>query len=203
MAAAVPALDELLDYLESVGTDAIEHTHGTLRAHLRGTYDLLAGWGSPEPVCLAGLFHSVYGTEKFQITTIPLEERSGVRERIGTQAERLVHLYALLRRTSLYENLDRGWPYSVALRDGGRESLTGDEFVGLMTLDLANRLEQTHGPLGDSDRATYSKAIPVLPAAGVELLRPFLDRRARSPRSARAALRAVPGARRLKRALLG
>jgi len=202
--AAKPAaqLDTLLDYLTAVGTDETAHTHGSLREHLRGTYDMLAGWGASEQACLAGLFHSVYGTERFQTTTIGLDDRSDVRARIGEHAERLVYLYALLRRSSLYANLDRGWPYSVETLDGRTESLDTGEFVDLMTLDLANRLEQTHGPLGDGDRATYRKAVPVLPAAAVAALGSSLEQR-RSGVDIRSLARSVPFARRLKRALLG
>ena len=50
MAGEASHLDGLLDYLESVGADATAHTHGSLREHLKGTYDLLAGWGAPERV---------------------------------------------------------------------------------------------------------------------------------------------------------
>ena len=83
-------------YLEQLGTDETEHTHGSLREHLRGTYALLAGWGASEETCLAGLFHSIYGTEKFKTTTIPLDQRDNVRHRIGDEAERLVYLDAVL-----------------------------------------------------------------------------------------------------------
>jgi hypothetical protein len=195
-------LDDLLDFLESVGTEETEHTHGSLRSHLRGTYDTLAHWGCPEAVCRAGLFHSVYGTEMFQKTTIPLDERSAVQTRIGLESERLVHLYALLRRASLYENLDRGWPYAVALRDDSSEPLSREEFVGLMTIDVANRLEQTHGPLGDADRTIYRKAIPLLPQLAVTDLGTALAHSRPRLEGLRALARRVPMLRRLKRALV-
>jgi len=195
-------LDDLLDYLESVGTEETEHTHGSLRAHLRGTYDTLARWGCPEPVCTAGLFHSVYGTEKFQKTTIPLDERSAVQTRIGLESERLVHLYALLRRASLYENLDRGWPYAVALRDDRSEPLSREEFVGLITIDIANRLEQTPGVLGEADCTTYRKAIPLLPHPAVIELGAVLARPRPRLEGVRNRVRRIPLLRRFKRALL-
>ncbi len=195
-------LDALLDFLTAVGTHETAHSHGSLREHLRGTYDLLGGWEAPERVCLAGLFHSVYGTERFQTTTIRLEDRSDVRSRIGDDAERLVYLYAVLRRASLYANLDRGWPYAVETLDGRSESLTREEFVDLMTLDLANRLEQTHGPLADGDRVVYRTAVPLLPAAAVAELGSLPAHR-HATADARALARRVPGARRLKRLLLG
>ena len=47
MAGEASHLDGLLDYLESVGANGTAHMHGSLREHLQGTYDLLAGWGAP------------------------------------------------------------------------------------------------------------------------------------------------------------
>ena len=194
-------LEALLDYLETVGAEQVEHTHGSLRAHLQGTYDLLSGWGCPQAVCLAGLFHSVYGTEKFTTTTIPLDQRDTVRDRIGMEAERLVLLYSTLSRASLYENLDHGWPYALRLRGGTTEAIDIGDLTALITLDFANRLEQTHGPLTDIDRGVYRKAVPLLPAAAVTQLHHILTRRVPLADQARSVLRKMPGARRLKHAL--
>ena len=38
------------------------------------------------------MFHSIYGTEKFQGFTLPLERRAEVRALIGDRAERLAYL---------------------------------------------------------------------------------------------------------------
>lgn len=193
--------DELLDYLEQLGTDETEHTHGSLREHLRGTYALLAGWGASEETCLAGLFHSIYGTEKFKTTTIPLDQRDNVRHRIGDEAERLVYLYAVLLRSSLYTNLERGWPYSLDLRDETSIPIDLDDMVSLTTLDFANRLEQTHGPLNDDHLVTYERAVPLLPAPAVVELRALQARHVPLGRRSRKLARRIPGLRALKSAL--
>jgi hypothetical protein len=31
--------------------------------HLKAVQNVLKEWGEPEPVCRAGLFHSIYGTQ--------------------------------------------------------------------------------------------------------------------------------------------
>ena len=36
--------------------------------HLQGVQRVLESWGEPNAVSLAGLFHSIYGTELFQVT---------------------------------------------------------------------------------------------------------------------------------------
>ena len=51
----------------------------------------------PEDVCRAGMFHSIYGTEKFQGFKLPLE-RGDVRALMAAQALRLLELRASFDR---------------------------------------------------------------------------------------------------------
>src|SRR5689334_19138700 len=171
-------LERALEALAADGAADTAHPSGTLLAHLRGTAECLARWGCPEHLRLAGLYHSVYGTEAFRTTTIAPAERGRVRARIGARAERLVHLYSTIARRTLYENLGRGAPYTVVDRGTGEEiGLDGvEELADLMTLDVANRLEQlprTSMSLRrmEHDRRIYERAIPLLPAAAVAELR--------------------------------
>ncbi len=90
----------LLDYLEHIGTRGIPHYRQSLFDHLRGTYEILKRWGCPENVCVAGLFHSVYGTQPFRIQTIAYAQRREVRMFIGKRAERLVYLFSISDRPS-------------------------------------------------------------------------------------------------------
>lgn len=64
--------------LESYGTAAAPHTGRSLRDHLIGTFDLLEAWGNDRDVCLAGLFHSIYGTEVYTHASADLAERSTI-----------------------------------------------------------------------------------------------------------------------------
>jgi len=173
-----PEIQQALDLLEEIGAEDTDHPRGTLSEHLRGTYDVLVGWGCERDVCLAGLYHSVYGTEVFETVTVALDARDKVREAIGTDAERLVYLYCALARESLYDNLSTGGPpYCVRSRLEGTEfRLTRDEYAGLLTIDLANRLEQLpHSrPSREQfveDRSRYLAAIPLLPPSAVTQLR--------------------------------
>jgi len=171
-------LERALEHLAQEGAAIMVHPSGTLMAHLRGTYETLSRWRCPEYLCLAGLYHSVYGTEVFRTATMSPSERDRVRERIGARAERLVHLYSTIRRRTLYENLARGAPYTVVDRATGETLPLGgiEELADLMTLDLANRVEQLpRTPMSlrrmESDRRLYEKAVPLLPRAAVEDLR--------------------------------
>ena len=52
--------------LDRVPVKGMEHFGRPFREHLIGTHDLLDQWQNSENVCLAGLFHSVYGTKTFR-----------------------------------------------------------------------------------------------------------------------------------------
>jgi hypothetical protein len=188
--------------LEELGVEDVEHPSGTLMEHLQGTYDLLAGWGCPPHVCVAGLYHSVYGTEFFEKQTLGLDARERVKAAAGDAAEELVFLYCVIRRRSLYDNLERGGPYTVETRSGKVLPLTGvEQFSELLTLDLANRIEQLdENPLGslelEQERRTYERAVPVLTQEAVRSLRSVFPHRSRLELAAR---RIVRSGRRLVR----
>ena len=54
----------------------------------------------PETICLAGLYHSVYGTEGFQGYTLPLAERPKIRELIGARGELAVFYNCVMDKSS-------------------------------------------------------------------------------------------------------
>ncbi|HJQ82729.1 MAG TPA: hypothetical protein VKA21_01540 [Candidatus Binatia bacterium] len=194
-------LDGALRLLADAGAGTTVHPSGTLLGHLQGTRALLVRWGCAEHVCAAGLYHSVYGTEAFRRATIGPHERACVRDCIGADAERLAHLYCTMVRRSLYENLDRGAPHHVVDRTSGeRIVLDLGELSDLLTLDLANRLEQLpRVPMSlwrmEADRRRYGRAVPFLPEAAAVEMRRVYRRRSR-------ALIAADGLIRLARRLL-
>ena len=51
--------------------------------HLRAVQHLLQAWGMLEAITLAGLFHSIYGTEGFQDFQLSLDRRDDVKKLIG------------------------------------------------------------------------------------------------------------------------
>ena len=71
MAAESAEAEDPLDFLKSLGTDSVRHTQqfaadgeelheGSFMDHLTETEAILRGWGCPEHVARAGLFHSIY-----------------------------------------------------------------------------------------------------------------------------------------------
>ena len=133
-------LESCRRYLLALGADKLLHSGRHFLAHLEGTYRLLRGWGLPEPVCYAGLFHSMYGTDGFKRNALTLDDRHEVRALIGEEAERLVYLFCSIRRISMFE---RGAPESIRFREADRRTpISKSEWVALLHIEYANTLDQ-------------------------------------------------------------
>jgi hypothetical protein len=110
--------------------------------HLLGARALLAAWGARQPVCDAGLFHSVYSTEAYKAAALPLDRRDEVRALIGEEAERLAWLFCVMERDTFDANLARTAGLELTNRlTSERISLSHGEFVDLVNLSCANTLE--------------------------------------------------------------
>jgi hypothetical protein len=175
--AATAADDDPVALLLEAGVGGTPHPSGMLLAHLRGTRDCLARWGCPRHVALAGLFHSAYGTELFPLESLDPADRARVRARIGADAEALAHLYSVMVRRSLHDALRAGPPYRVVdRRTGAALALDERQVAELLTLDLANRIEQLpRTPMSlwrmARDRRRWERAAPLLPPAAVTEMR--------------------------------
>src|SRR4051794_36779853 len=90
----------LTDFLVGMGVEQVSHTHKSYLAHLIAVSRTLEAQSFPEEVYRAGMFHSIYGTERFQGFKLPLERRDEVRALIGERAERLAYLNCAMNRAS-------------------------------------------------------------------------------------------------------
>ena len=71
-------------FVEAIGTGNIIHNSGDLFGdHLRSVQRVLKEWGEDEEVQLAGLFHSIYGTEGFQDFQLSFDRRDDIKKLIG------------------------------------------------------------------------------------------------------------------------
>src|SRR6185436_3210797 len=107
-----PNYRQMIDFLRGLGTEDVQHSgeKGFL-AHLIGVFKDLESWGCDRDVCRAGLFHSIYGTEKFQKFCLPLDRRDEVRQLIGDRAERLAYANSMMDRPSFDRLIDTPGPY--------------------------------------------------------------------------------------------
>ena len=86
--------DQCIQYIINK-CQGICHGDSDFANHLMGVYSLMLYSNAPEHLCLAGLFHSIYGSEEFNPElNITREE---VIDYIGKEAEELVFLFCFLR----------------------------------------------------------------------------------------------------------
>ena len=135
-------LENRLRFLRDANTEGMPHSDRALFDHLLGTRQLLVEWGSRPALCDAGLFHSIYSTEHFEQTAVPLTKRDEVRQLIGEEAESLVWLFCMMRRETFFLDLGKDRSPSVQHRETGEQIfLSGTEHQDLLTLLFANWLE--------------------------------------------------------------
>lgn len=173
-----------LALLRALDAHVTSHSRGTLLEHLRGTHDLLREWGNGPEVCVAGLFHSIYGTYAFETRSADLGMRDAVARVIGEPAERLVHLFCVTDRRRFYDHLGEA---RFALHDMVEDrELPVDRatLAALIEMEVANVVDQL-------PRRSPRKA-----RAAVELYGPAFERAedymsAGAARAARACFRSV------------
>lgn len=160
-----------LALLRERGAHLIRHSADmTLLDHLVAVARILDGWGAAEHVVLAGLFHSVYGTEFFRSPPLAASDRGHVRAVIGEAAERLAWLFCIFDRRAFLADAARGVPPRVRSAFGAAdEAITDAEARALAVLLAANTLDQER-----TSRASDTAAM--VAAIGVEALLPAVAR---------------------------
>jgi hypothetical protein len=167
------------DLLAATGAADLPHPGGTLLAHLRRVRDLLAGWGAPETVWLAGLCHAAYGTDGFGTALLGLTERHRLAAAIGPDAEQLVYLYGSCDRAVVHPRL--GEPaVTFADRFTGAATVPPEALVrGFAEITAANELDVLRHDAGlaarhgDALRGLVRRAERHLSPAAVEAWRHF------------------------------
>ena len=132
---------EALRFLCEAGAASRDHSGLVLLAHLIGTYTLLQAWRARRDVALAGLFHSVYGTEFLTTPLVDRSRRAEVRKLIGADAERLVDLFGLMDLNTLAEAAGGRSPLLSA--DWSVLPASRQDVTDLAWIAAANWLEQS------------------------------------------------------------
>ncbi|MFN4258476.1 MAG: DUF6817 domain-containing protein [Gemmataceae bacterium] len=161
----------LTDFLIAQGIDKIGHTQKTYLAHLIGVYRDLESWGCAAELCQAGMFHSIYGTERFQGFKLPLTQRDEVRQLIGDRAEWLAYLNCAIDRTIFDHTVPQQQePYVIRDRITGADvTLSENDFNDLCRIHLCDWLEQVpRSREWDYRRAAYRHMAARLGGAALE-----------------------------------
>lgn len=91
--------DHILEFLASIGATKITHHAGrSLQDHLIATWQILTSWNCDEAVSIAGLCHSIYGTDAFDTACLGLSDRPKVQKEIGQAAEHYAYLFGAIFR---------------------------------------------------------------------------------------------------------
>src|SRR4051794_12926261 len=94
------AFKRLTDFFRELGADQVSHTEKSYLAHVIGVYQDVKQAEGNEELARAAMFHSVYGTERFQRFALPLTRRADVQDLIGARAEQLAYLNCAMDRES-------------------------------------------------------------------------------------------------------
>jgi len=70
-------LENRLRFLRKASTEQMPHSEVGLLDHLLGTRQLLIEWEARPALCDAGLFHSVYGTEHYELKARAADDAEG------------------------------------------------------------------------------------------------------------------------------
>jgi hypothetical protein len=139
-----PRWKQMTDFLVGLGIDKVAHSEKTFLTHLIAVYRLMEAQGCTQELCRAGMFHSIYGTEKFQGFTLPTERRGEVRALIGDRAERLGYLNCAMDRPTFDAAVESGdEPYRFRDRLNGEEvTLSRADFDDLCRVHVFDWIEQ-------------------------------------------------------------
>lgn len=172
-----------LELLRALSTDESPHSGRTLLDHLQGTQRRLEQWGNPEDICVAGLFHSIYGTEFYKTRSADLSQRDEIRKEIGRRAEELAYLFSACDRRHAFSNVERAGDFTIRdlFQDGRETPISAATLRALLEIEAANWLDQA--PPGSDMPAErrafwwnlWQKAEPFLSEGACRSLREYYE----------------------------
>lgn len=147
-------------YLANKGATNIRHIRGSLLDHLTRVEETLKKWDAPEHVQLAGLFHSVFGTDHFKKELLEEADMEQVRLLIGEKAAHLVSLFSGIERFSFSSKRIPG-SYSVFNKDTKTViPLTKEETSELLHILLANAIDHLSDTMYEDSMVEINHYVP-------------------------------------------
>lgn len=141
--------------LATLGAAAFAHVNGSLESHLRGTEALLRRWGNRDALCVAGLYHAVYGTDGITGSLAGIDTRADIARIIGAEAERLAYLYGACARDAFHPRIGTANQLRFTDRFAGCDyAITLADLRDLCEITVANELELASA--GDHFRARHA-----------------------------------------------
>lgn len=131
---------EVIDFLLDNDADQNSHSGRDLLDHLLGTAELLMQWECDNDIVMAGLCHSIYGTDSYHTVTIDPSRRDEVRALIGEKAEELAWQFGNRKNPRL-------------------ASFIRNNEIDLIIIECANLIEQKTDP----NHLSYVETLADLP----------------------------------------
>ncbi|MCZ6643008.1 MAG: hypothetical protein O7F71_15635 [Gammaproteobacteria bacterium] len=131
-----------MNLLDEYNTGDNPHSGRTLRDHLIGTHDLIREWGNPGHVASGALFHSIYGTQAYRVSSADLQCRPHIASVIGEQAEELAYLFCVSDRVGLFFEADKPNPRLWDYRRSELVPVAPQAVAELIEIEIANYVEQ-------------------------------------------------------------
>ena len=100
-------LCEIENFLIELGTNTQPHGQVTFYDHLKIVGRNADTLGLNKKLATAAYLHSLYGTEYFNVGTIPFRRRDIISVRFGEETENLVYLYCSSSFSSILRSLER------------------------------------------------------------------------------------------------
>lgn len=126
------------EYLKELGTLDVAHSGRSFYDHLCRVEQILRVCNCNEDVCLAGLYHSIYGTNSFRRQTAT--DREKIKQVIGARAEELAWLFCSANRPFCWFCGN-----NFVLIDGSSVVVDDQTLHDLQMIEGANLLEQKCG----------------------------------------------------------
>ena len=90
-----------INFLLSIGAQNIPHSGKTFFQHCVNVYNLLRKTNFSDDICYAGLLHSIYGNDIFDVDF--KVERKTIKDLIGEEAESIVYYFNSTSRDQLWK----------------------------------------------------------------------------------------------------
>ncbi|GAA2992063.1 DUF6817 domain-containing protein [Actinokineospora diospyrosa] len=140
--------EDYRDDLVQLGMHKVAHQDVTLVDHMIRACTILQDMKAKEHVCLAGLFHGVYGTEGLHndnVDSIPEQRRTEVRGFVGPRVEQVIFTFSVMSYGSLGKSFRRvirpgGTPELKDRRTGADIPLEREDYLDILRMKLGDVL---------------------------------------------------------------
>lgn len=93
-----------IDFLYKKNCQNVQHSHSNFLNHCIGVFNILKKWKQPDYLCIAGMFHNIYGNKYFN-PNLNIS-RKEIKELVGEDIENLVYRFINSDRTKIYDTED-------------------------------------------------------------------------------------------------